>query len=288
MKLKTSFRLLFSLVLTFSFFIRPGSVIALEDYDPTKNYTVHSVPVISDESKATIISGNDIEQTDQSSIVPFQTAKDIQNTPSNVEIAKTFVVNFITHQGRELGIIFITFSLTSAMSFLLFRRVMKSALNSQIRVVGLVSAIVLSATTGVALMTAYNQQISFFEQVSGWQFSPLGEDIFIVGGVLFTCFLFLAGPTLLFGVKSLSTVAPVFIPDWKKILTYFTKETKSAFTETEKECQDTIEKCSSLFDKTIILIFNYLPGNMPDLGMDDAIINFKNNLFKTPQPQRAN
>lgn len=144
---------------------------------------------------------------------------------------------------------------------------------------------ILSFSTGVAIFTAYNQQIQFFEKATGWQFTPLNEDLFIIGGVLSLSFIFLVGPVFSTGIKYIATAAPAHLPKWQKILSYFTKETKSAFTETEKECEDSIGKCSSLFDKTVILIFNYLPGNMPDLGMDDAIINFKNSLFGSPTPQ---
>lgn len=301
MKLKTSFQLLFFLLVIFFYFGHPGTVSALEEFDPTQNYNVHSLPVMSGEPQVIIKSEDESKIEKSESIVSLQTAKDVQNTPSSFDQLKNFVrpgTDFLQHYLKDrwvswISVLFV-FSGISVVSFFLFqgkfatellRRILRSATNSQIRLVGLISAAVLSASTGVALLTVYNQQIQFFQNATGWQFTPVAEDLLIVGGVLSLGLVFLVGPSLTTAAKYAVASVPAYLPKWQKIINYFTKETKSAFTETEKECEDTINKCSSLFDKTVILLFNYLPGSMPDLGMDDAIINFKNNLLGTPQPQ---
>ncbi|MEO8581005.1 MAG: hypothetical protein ABI425_00315 [Patescibacteria group bacterium] len=219
-----------------------------------------------------------------------------QGIASTVRISIPSILGYVTQHGSRITLGVAVFSFTTGAGVSIFnselvidtfRRTLTTATNLQVRLISVVAALVFSATTGSFWLVSYQQQIAFFEQLTGRKLNPIGQDLLFVGGVLGMYLLIMGSGPLLAFTKSAGTSILALLPGGKKIAKYFTTETKSAFIETEKECKETVSKCSSLFDKTIILAFNYLPGTMPDLGMDDAIIQFKNNLFKSPQLEKS-
>lgn len=316
MKLKTSLRFFLFPVCAILFLFQSSFVCAAEVIDPTSKYEVHSLPVISEQSSIEMQYGIDTsdKNTLESSHISLSTVSNseqksflsliIENVNGLLALIQRTVKsgfyslqNFLQISAFELShislnmiliswlISFCAFGLLNQPIYTFSKKLLKSSSNLQIRVVGFASALVVSFTTGIAVQTAYVQQMDFFQSYTGWQLNPVGQDLLLVGGVLTFSFFYFGAGSIVTALKTGLTASVGFIPELEKVVSYFAKETKGAFTETEKECKERLDECSSLFDKLVILGVNYLPGNMPDLGIDDAIINFKNSLFDTPQSQ---
>jgi hypothetical protein len=311
MKHKTSLRYLLFVGFAASFFILTSPVLAQSKFDPTQDYSIHTMPVLADDES---LSAQWSEKSSEAQV----THSAIENTPaypswldqflntlrlsvlSVGQAAGTAVKHFFENALPILkenalmwmlqmfllsaGFFFLFTILQSSALRALFKRLFKSITDTHIRAIGLVSAVVLSLTTGVAVKSAYQQQIDLFAQTFGWQFNPLEQDLLIIGILLLLLLIITQGHMILVIAKHVAISGVALLPSWEHVVKYLTKETKTAFTETEKECAERIDKCSSLFDKGVILAVNYLPGNMPDLGIDDAIIHWKNVLLKT-EPQ---
>lgn len=136
------------------------------------------------------------------------------------------------------------------------------------------------ATTDRGWNEMYSQITSQFEQMTHWQLGPLNQDLIWFGATALVVGLFFGQEALLAHPEVLTGISASLGANMTIISKYITKETKSAFTETEKECKEREDNCANLEDKGIILLFNYLPGNMPDLGLDDFVIGIKNKFLR--------
>ncbi len=310
-----------TLVLCFASFYAP--IQAQTDFDPTQEYTVHSAPILPTtpypESFAqTTVSGGlpkKAQPNDELSVqlTTKQTSLWDKIVPASLSfiqyssqalvglfhkfgsvvarfgaaIAHTFKTNakeWLIQSGiLLLGIIVGSAVVSSPVFQKVLRRVFTAGTDLQVKAVGVLTTLLVVAVTHRAFMEVYQQQLEAFTRFTGWQFAPLGEDLIIVGVMLAIVLVFVEAEAIIAVVKAAAVAAKKVLPARKAVTSYFAKESKTAFSETEKECKDRVDKCSSWFDKGIILLFNYLPGTMPDLGMDDAIINWKNKLLPPSQ-----
>jgi hypothetical protein len=173
------------------------------------------------------------------------------------------------------------------------RKPFKSIFEVHMRLlIGAVSLVV-ALLTGTAVSTVFPKQLAQFEQVTQWQLGPLKEDLIWMGGTLAvliaTLIIVLNARVIGSALTAVAAAARKTLPKSKSpmdfIFSYLVDETKSAFTETEKECKARDDECKNFGDKMIILFFNYLPGTMPDLGMGEYLINWKNKMLGIQPPE---
>jgi hypothetical protein len=300
---RTSFLLLLSLV--FLFFSSPISAIESES---TENFQTSYQVVSSPESPAQI-EVNTPPQKDAPTSLSALTNKELSQNTSNQEVngSKENLLQgtvqmydslkmllsklmqylskngiFLFYAGSILALFtsLILFNIVSPTLLFYLKDLVRSGINLEVRALLLLSALIIFFKAGTPIQTAFELQVQNFTSYTGWQLNGFWTDLALIGGsVLFLigCFF---GPELIAGLKSFTLPSITIVPTLQKIGRYTLKETKSAFTETEKECKEREDGCQDPLDKAIILLFNYLPGPMPDLGIDDFIINLKNSLLK--------
>lgn len=166
--------------------------------------------------------------------------------------------------------------------------VLKSSLDLQVRFVIALLAVGVATLNHRSIKKAYDDLMNTFEKKTGWSVGSLPRDLVWAGSVAILAGAFMFGEVALSSSGSSTQLLHAIGNSASSMITYVIKETKSAFTETEKECKDRKDGCESIVDKGIILAFNYLPGSMPDLGLADAVIRFKNDLFKDENQTTSN
>lgn len=156
----------------------------------------------------------------------------------------------------------------------------KSGIDLEVRAAVGIASLYAFFQTGNGLSGTYQDKIAGFQNVTNWDVGSIGRDLTIILVPVALVTALVAGGTILTAAKSFFLTAIAYLPTSRVVGKYIVSETKDAFIETEKECSERDDKCASNFDKGTIMLFNYLPDKMPDMGMDDFIIDLKNSFFK--------
>jgi len=291
MRLLTSHFIICLIVLTGVILVRPPVVVAVvEDFDPTQEYQVRSQSQIEDQPVTTVR----VESLSQD----ISTDRSTPNVFS--QISQTFSVyfekltyqmaRFILYYGAESVMTLFIMSMSFSVGFMLLvdaylrsqaKTLFKSAFDIHVRLFFSAVAFTTGILSDQSWQPLYATKLLQFESSTGWEVGPLSEDIIWVGGTLAVCGILLGIHWLIAAFGSGFLSSEKLLLTSKNVLFYLFKETKSAFIETEKECKAQPEACQNIVDKGVILTFNYLPGTMPDLDLDDGVISLKKNVAKS-------
>lgn len=218
----------------------------------------------------------------------------VSNSIYFANLSLQFFVQNLSHQLEQYGLAWMYFSIISAFSpfsimnnlmntttLFIVQNILKSGVDVQIRLGVAITALIVGTATKSPFKQAYKKFLQTFEKKTHWKVGNWQSDALWVGGFATVAAAVMGGEAL-FASSPKSPAFGGLSESLGTAISYVIKESRSAFTETEKECEAREDNCHNMFDKGVILAFNYLPGTMPDLGLADAVIRFKKGLFEEP------
>lgn len=207
--------------------------------------------------------------------------------------ADTIAAKIIEHRA-EITLLFLTILASVSMFAFLANpqvikvalMIIKSILDVYVRLFVGIGVLITATKGGGSLLKRYQSKLESLKKY-GWDVGSLQQDGVIFGSIVAMCLVFFGSQFLMSGIKTGTIDLTAMGKQGKQVITYILKETKSAFTETEKECKAREDLCENIWDKGIILASNYLPGTMPDLGVANTVIDLKNQMVTSNAEEQA-